>query len=181
MTAEQVTTEPIEVRYTPTQDDLAEGFAARRRGWRVVVLAVTVLLALAVGFLRSGAWDLPTDSAAVVVAVLLAVGLGLLANRFLLRGIHRWRARLVLRGNPRLSQPVRAGVSDLGVSADNATGASMSSWSLYPLYVERKRSFVLLASAGLTAMPLVLPKRALPEDDIARLRTVLDLHSQRRG
>lgn len=188
MMSEQVTMDPIDFAYTLNQDDLADGIAAqlrgRWRGWRVALLAVAALVGLAIGFVRSEGWDLPADSAAIVagaclVLVVLAVAVGLLVHRYLVRRIRLWQARLIIRGNPALSRPIRTTLSDAGISADHPTGASMSSWSLYPLYVETDRSFVLLASKGLGAMALVLPKRALLGDDTARLRTVLDAYSHR--
>jgi len=187
MTSDQVTMDPIELCYTLTQDDLVDGIAAQQRGlwrgWRVALLVVPALLGLAIGFVRSEAWDMPADAVPIIVAatlaiVLLAAGAGLLIHRLLLRRIHLWQARLILRGNPGLSQPIRTTASDMGISADHATGASISSWSLYPLYVETAHSFVLLASKRLGAMALVLPKRALLDDDSARLRAMLDTYSR---
>ena len=189
MTYEQVTMDPIEFGYTLTPDDLADGIAAQQRsmwrGWRVALVVLPALVGLAIGFVRSEAWDLPADSAPIIavaslVLVFLAVGVGLLTHQLLVRRIHRWQARLIIRGNPALSQPIRTTLSDTGISADNATGASMSSWSMYPLYVETDHSFVLLASKGLGAMALVLPKRALVGNDAARLQAVLDIYCHRR-
>ena len=83
MMSDQVTTEPIEVCYTLTQDDLVDGIAAQQRGmwrgWRVALLAVPALVGLAIGFVRSEGWDQPADSALIIavaslVLVLLAVG-----------------------------------------------------------------------------------------------------------
>jgi hypothetical protein len=187
MMSEHVTMDPIELCYTLTQDDLVDGIAAQQRGmwrgWRIVLLVVPGLLGLAIGLVRSEAWSLPADSvpmiaAASLVIVLLAAGAGLLIHRLFVRRIHLWQARLLLRGNPGLSQPIRTTASDVGICADHATGASISSWSLYPLYVETAQSFVLLASKRISAMALVLPKRALVGDDTARLRAMLDTYSR---
>ncbi|MEV0715433.1 YcxB family protein [Asanoa sp. NPDC050611] len=189
MTAQQATMGEIELSYTLTDDDLAEGIAAQRRGirrgWWAALLMVPALVGLAIGLVRSAVWEAPADAApqtaiACVAAVLLAVGVGLLTRRLLVRRIHRWQARLLMRGNPTLARPIRTTVSSVGISVDNATGASMSSWSMFPLYVEGDHVFVLVASEGPGATALVLPRRALPDDDTARLRAVLDTYSHRR-
>ena len=188
MTSEQVTTGPIELRYTVTSDDLLDGVTAQlriRRRWLVALLAIPPLVGLAIGFVRSEGWELSADSALIIVifslvVVLLAAGLSLPLYRSVLRLACRWQVRLIMRGNPWLSEPVRTTVTDTGVQASNAAGESRSSWSQYPLYVETDRSFVLLASKGLGAVALVLPKRGLVGEDSARLRTLLDTHCHRR-
>ena len=188
MTSERVTTSPIELRYTLNSDDLVDGIAAQLRGiWRrglVLLLTVPPLLGLAIGFVRSEVWELPAGAVAIIVAACLVlafviVGFGLLLYRLLLRWIYRWQARLILRGNPWLSQPIQTTVTDTGIHASNATGESRWSWSHYQLYIETDRSFVLLASQGLGAMALVLPKRGLVGEDAARLRALLDVNSHR--
>lgn len=190
MTSEQVRTGPIELRYTLTSDDLFDGVAAQLRGvWRrglFFLLTVAPLLGLAAGLVRSEVWELSADAVSIVavaalVLVLVIVGFSLLLYRLLLRWMYRWQARLLLRGNPWLSQPIQTTVTDTGVHASNATGEARSSWSQYPLYVETDKSFVLLASKGLGAMALVLPKRGLVGEDAAPLRALLDTYSQRRS
>lgn len=189
MTSERVTTGPVELRYTLTSDDLLDGVVAQLRGirrrWLVALLAVPPLVGLAIGFVRSEGWELPTDAAPVIavaflVVLLVAVGVGLLVYRLLSRWVYRWQARLIMRGNPSLSQPIRTTVTDTGVHVSNAAGESRWSWPQYPLYVETDRSFVLLASKGLGAVVLVLPKRGLVGEDSARLRALLDTHCHRR-
>ncbi|MEV4619057.1 YcxB family protein [Asanoa sp. NPDC049573] len=179
---------PIELRYSLTPHDLVDGLGVQRHGvrrrWRIALLALPALVGLAIGLVRSNVWDRPADSAAAVVIaclvlVVLAVGFGLLTHRVFARRMRLWQARLIMRGNPAFSQPVRTTVSGVGISAENATGASRSSWSQYPLYVETDRSFVLLASKGFGAMALVLPKRAVVDGDATRLRAMLDAHSHR--
>jgi hypothetical protein len=185
---EQVRTEPVELRYTVTADDLVDAIAAQRggfRGWRAAWFVVPVLLGLAIGFGRAEVWDTPGHGLLIIaiftlVVALVAVAVGLVVFRFTVRWVHRWQARLLLRGNPALAQPIRATLTEAGIHAENETGESRSAWSQYPLYVETDRSFVLLASKGLGAMAVVLPKRALPGDDVARLRALLDSKSRRR-
>jgi hypothetical protein len=188
MTAGQITTGPIELRYTLTPDDLLDGVTAQRHGvrrrWPVVLMVVAALVGIAIGFVRAEAWDVSADTAKIMVVVTLillvgGVGFGLLVYRLLLRWVYRWQVRLLLRGNPSLSQPIRTTLTDSGIHASNATEETRSSWGQYPLYTETERSFVLLASKGLGAMLLVLPKRGLGGADPARLRALLDTHSQR--
>ncbi|MGI5524689.1 YcxB family protein [Micromonospora sp. CA-259024] len=190
MSSEQVTTGAIELRYTLTSDDLRDGVAAQQRGiWRrglVALLTVPPLLGLAEGFVRLEVWELPADAVSIIVVAslllaLVIVGFSVLLYRLLLLLVYRWQARLILRGNPWLSQPIQTTVTDTGVHVSNATGESRSSWSQYPLYHESDQSFVLLASRGLGAMALVLPKRGLVGEDAARLRAVLDTHCHRRS
>lgn len=193
MASEQVAAGPVELRYVLTEDDLLDGITAQRRGvgrrWVVAVLAIAPLVGLAIGLVRAEVWEMSANAAliiAVVSLVLLLVGVGVslvlywLLHRFLSRLVYRWQARLILRGNPWLSQPVCTTVTDSGVRAGNATGESRWFWSSFPLYAETDRSFVLLASKGLGAMALVLPKRGLGEEDATRLRALLDTHSHRR-
>lgn len=189
MTSEQVKPGAIELHYTLTPDDLLDGVAAQMRSlWRrglVALLTVPPLVGLAIAFVRSEVWELPADAAPIIavvslVLVLVAAGFSLLLYRLLLRWSYRWQARLIMRGNPWLSQPIRTTVTDTGVHASNATGESRSSWSQYPLYVETDRSFVLLASKGLGAMALVLPKRGLVGEDPEPLRALLATHCHRR-
>lgn len=189
MASEQVTTGPVELRYTLTTDDLLDGVVAQLRGirrrWLAGLLMVPPLLGVAIGLGRSEVWELPAKgilivAAACLVLILVVAALSLLLHRLLLRGVYRWQVRLIMRGNPWLSQPVRTTVTDLGVHVSNPTGESRSSWSQYPLYVETDRSFVLLASRGLGAMALVLPKQGLAGEDAARLRALLDARSHRR-
>lgn len=85
-----------------------------------------------------------------------------------------------MRGNPWLSQPVRAAVTDAGIHLRSATEDAKIAWSHYPFYVETDRSFVLLASKGLGAMSVVLPKRGLVEADPSRLRAPLATHTRER-
>ncbi|GAA4565087.1 hypothetical protein GCM10023176_12390 [Micromonospora coerulea] len=194
MTPEQVTTGPIELRYTLTADDLLDGVTAQRRGvrrpWMAALVAVAPLVGLAIGFVRAEVWEVSADAAPAIAAVsvvllLGSVGFGLLLYwlllRLLPRSVYRWQVRLILRGNPWLSQPIRTTVTDTGIHASNAAGESRSSWSQYPLYAETDQSFVLLASKGIGAMALVLPKRGLGGEDAARLRTLLDTHCHRRS
>ncbi|MEV4546272.1 YcxB family protein [Micromonospora echinaurantiaca] len=190
MTSQQVTIGPIELRYTLTSDDLIDGVAAQLRDvWRrglAFLLTVPPLLGLAVGFVRSEVWELSADAVSIIavislVAALVITGFSLLLYRLLLRWVYWWQARLILRGNPWLSEPIQTTVADTGLHARNVTGESRSSWSQYPLYIETDKSFVLLASEGLGAMTLVLPKRGLVGEDASSLRTLLDTHSHRRS
>ncbi|MEV0153848.1 YcxB family protein [Micromonospora sp. NPDC050686] len=189
MTSE-VTAGPIELRYTLTSDDLLDGIAAQLRGirrrWLVALLTIPPLVGLAIGFVRAEVWELsaatvPILAVASLVLLLVTVGFSLLLSRVLLRWVYRWQARLILRGNPWLSQSIRAAVADTGVHVGNPAAESTSAWSQFPLYVETDRSFVLLASEKIGAVALVLPKRGLVGEDAAPLRALLDTHSNRRS
>jgi hypothetical protein len=187
MTSAQ-STAPIELRYTLTTDDLLDGIAAQMRGirrWSVAVLVFIPLVGIGIGSVMSEVWTLPADAFPIIAVAFLAilvvaVGLGLLLYRPILRLAYRWQARLLLRGNPWLTQPIRSTITDAGIETANATAEARSSWSQYPLYVETDRSFVLLASKGLGAVALVLPKHGLVGEDPARLRAMLDTNSNRR-
>lgn len=196
MTSDQITTGPVELGYTLTPDDLVDGFTARRRRlsrrWPVT-MALAPPVGLAIASVVAQVWTLPADKArtlAVAYLVLLLVAEAFvlplywlyarLCHPLLLRSIYRWQARLILRGNPWMAQPIRATVTDTGVRAGNATGEGTSYWSQYPLYDETDQSFVLLASKGLGASMFVLPKRGMGGEDAARLRALLDAHCSRR-
>lgn len=188
MSADQVATEPIELRFTLTADDFVDGLAVQIRGirtrWTVVLMAGAVLVGLVIG-LGPRAPELTSRSGAVVLTVVLifsgvAIGLGVLLARVLRRPMRRWQAGLIMRGNPWLTQPITAIVSTAGLDVRNAAAHSVSNWSQYPLYAETDRSFVLLASKSRGAMSLVLPKRGLPDGDPAPLRALLDSCCRRR-
>jgi hypothetical protein len=192
MSAVPIPIEPVELRYALTPDDCLDAIVAQRRGirrpWIVPVLTTAVVGALGYGVVVTGGLrNLPPGATAILagtvsaLALIAVVGFSLLA-RFLLasRWIYRWHVRLLTRGNPWLLQPVQAAVTDTGLHVANATGSSTVRWHQYPLYVETDRSFVLLTSAGLGATVLVLPKRGLVAADPARLRALLETHSQRR-
>jgi hypothetical protein len=85
-----------------------------------------------------------------------------------------------VRGNPWLSQPVQATVTDTGIHLGSATEDATIAWSHHPFYIETDRSFVLLASKGLGAMSVVLPKRGLVEADPSQLRAMLATHVRER-
>ena len=196
MTFDRVTTGPIELRYTLTADDLADGLIARRRDLRrrgFVMVAAAPPVGLVIASIFAEFWRVPADKVGSLVVSLLLLLLGAEAVVLLLYGpyarfvyprllgsIYRWQARLVLRGNPWLGEPILATVTDAGVHAGNVTGEGTSYWSQFPLYTETNRSFVLLASARFSASPFVLPKRALGGDDAAALRALLDAHCTRR-
>jgi len=61
----------VECRYTLTRDDLIDGITAQQRGrWRrswVAVLVLAGLLGIAIGVVRSAAWELLAGSALIVV------------------------------------------------------------------------------------------------------------------
>jgi uncharacterized membrane protein YeaQ/YmgE (transglycosylase-associated protein family) len=196
MTFDQVTTGPIELRYTLTADDLADGFIARRSGQRrrgFVMAAAAPLIGLVIGAVLAEVWKVRADKAGSLAVTLVVLLLGaealvlllywlyarLLYPR-LLGSIYRWQGRLILRGNPWLAEPIRATVTDAGVHAGNVTGEGTSYWSQFPLYTETDVSFVLLASKRFSASPFVLPKRGLAGEDAERLRALLGAHCTRR-
>jgi YcxB-like protein len=113
---------------------------------------------------------------------LVGIGFGLLLFRFLVaaRWMYRWQVRLLMRGNPWLSEPIRAIVDDTGLRLTSASRSETAAWSQYLRYVETDRSFVLRASERLGAAVLVLPKRGLVTGDPAPLRALLETHCQRR-
>ncbi|OKI41024.1 YcxB family protein [Micromonospora sp. CB01531] len=184
MSSEQVTVGPVELSYTLTQDDWLDGFVAHRRRvrrpWLVPVLFVAALVGLLLGLLSSdGSRAMSAaDLAALATVALVAIGLGLLLFRLLVaaRWIYRWQVRLLMRGNPWLSEPIRATVDDTGLRLSSASRSETAAWSHYLRYVETDRSFVLRASERLGAAILVLPKRGLVTGDPAPLRTLLETH-----
>ncbi|HEU0042893.1 MAG TPA: YcxB family protein [Jiangellaceae bacterium] len=190
MSAEQCTTSPIELHYTLTSEDLFDGIVAQQRGfrprWLIALVTVAVLAGLAKGLVSATIWELSAWAVAAVVVVslvlvLVAAGSSLLLLRVLFAWIFRWQARLIVRGNPWLSQPIRATVTETGVHVSNSTGESRSGWAQYPVYAETDRSFVLLASQRRGAVMLALPKRGLVGSDPAPLRALLATHSHRYG
>ncbi|SCE69848.1 hypothetical protein GA0074695_0401 [Micromonospora viridifaciens] len=187
MSSEQVSVGPVELSYTLTEDDWLDGFVAHRRRvrrpWLVPVLIAAVLVGLILGYVISdGARAM---SAAVVAALamvaLVGIGLGLLLFRLLVaaRWIYRLQVRMIMRGNPWLSEPIRAAVDDTGLRLTSTSRSETAAWSQYLRYVETERSFVLRASERLGAAVLVLPKRGLVTGDPATLRALLETHCHR--
>ncbi|GHJ57468.1 hypothetical protein Nm8I071_67750 [Nonomuraea sp. TT08I-71] len=187
MASEQVTVGPVELGYTLAEDDWLDGFIAHRRRvrrpWLIPLLIVAVSVGLLLGRVLSG--DFRAMSAADVAAqatiALVGIGLGLLLFRFLVgaRWLYRWQVRLLMRGNPWLSEPIRATVDDTGLRLTSASRSETAAWSQYLRYVETDRSFVLRASERIGAAVLVLPKRGLVTGDPARLRALLETHCHR--
>jgi hypothetical protein len=184
MSPEQVVVGPVELSYTLTQDDWLDGFVAHRRHLRRPWLVPLVIVAAVVGLLPrlvlsddSRAMS-AGDVAALAVSALVAIGIGLLLFRILIRvrWMYRWPVRLIIRGNPWLSEPIRATVDDTGLRLTSASRSETAAWSNYLRYVETDRSFVLRASERLGAAILVLPKRGLATGDPAPLRALLETH-----
>ncbi|SCE81892.1 hypothetical protein GA0070607_1947 [Micromonospora coriariae] len=189
MSSEQVTVGPVELSYTLTKDDWLDGFVAHRRHvrrpWLIPVLIVAALVGLLPGLISSGGPRAMSaaDVAAVAMVALVGLGLGLLLFRFMVsaRWIYRWQVRLLMRGNPWLSEPIRATVDDTGLRLTSASRSETAAWSQYLRYVETEKSFVLRASERLGAAVLVLPKRGLVTGDPARLRSLLETNCHRRA
>jgi hypothetical protein len=186
MSPEPAPVEPIRLGYALTHDDLRDGIAAQqRRGWLrwlVPILTVAALASVGKGLYSAEVWQLPAGAVAIVVVVVLVLaaiiaGLGILLVRLALAAMYRWQAHLLVRGNPWLSQPVRATVTDAGIHLRSAAEDATIAWSRHPFYIETDRSFVLLSSKRLGAMLVVLPKRGLVEADPARLRAMLAAHA----
>jgi hypothetical protein len=185
MPSENVTTGPVRLHYTLTSDDLLDGFAAQhlsiRHPWYLRWLSTLLVLGvLAVVFGSSvvsrnmSAGSVAAFAIVFVVTAFVIVGLSLLLRQLL--GVPRWIYRLpvrnIMRGNPALSQPMQATVTD-------TAGESTTGWPQYPVHVETDQSFVLLASQRRGAAVLVLPKRGLAGSDPAPLRALLATHSRR--
>jgi hypothetical protein len=189
MSSEQVTVGPVELSYTLTEEDWLDGFVAHRRRvrrpWLVPVLIVAALAGLLRGRVSSGGFRAMSvaDVAALATAALVGIGIGLLLFRLLVaaRWIYRWQVRLLVRGNPWLSEPIRATVDDTGLRLTSASRSETAAWSQHLRYVETDRSFVLRASERLGAAVLVLPKRGLVTGDPAPLRALLETHCHRRA
>ncbi|TCC58872.1 YcxB family protein [Kribbella pittospori] len=185
MSSEQVTVGPVELSYTLTQDDWLDGFIAHRRHVRRPWLVPLLIAAAVVGVLlasRDSRALSAGDVAALALAVSVAIVIGLLLFRFLVtaRWMYRWQVRLIMRGNPWLSEPIRATVDDTGLSLTSASRSETAAWSNYLRYVETDRSFVLRASERLGAAILVLPKRGLVTAEPAPLRALLETHCRQR-
>ncbi|MEU4294930.1 YcxB family protein [Kribbella sp. NPDC026596] len=180
MSSEQVTVGPVELSYTLIQDDWLDGFIAHRRHLRRPWLIPLVIVAAVVGLVLSADFrDLSAgDVAALGISALVAIGIGLLLFRLLIaaRWMYRWPVRLIMRGNPWLTEPIRATVDDSGLRLTSASRSETAAWSNYLRYVETDRSFVLRASERLGAAILVLPKRGLVTGDPAPLRALLETH-----
>jgi YcxB-like protein len=189
MLPERATTRPIQLAYTLTHDDLRDSVAAQQHRlwgrWLVPVLVVAALGAAVMGFIFTEIWELSVGAAAIAAAITLVVtavivGIALLLLRLLTTAIYRWQARLLVRGNPWLSQPVHATATDTGIHLRSGTGDATTAWSHYPYYIETNQSFVLLASKGIGAMSVVLPKRGLVDADPSQLRAMLATHARER-
>ncbi len=185
MSPEQVATDPVELRYSLTSEDLADAVVVQqrrvRRSWLAALMAVAVLA----GLVKGEVWEL--SAGAIVVVVVIALAVGSLAVvvvpillRFVSRWIGRWQVRLIARGNPWLAHPIHAQVTVAGLHLSNAAADSTYAWSHFPVYVETDRSFVLLASERLGAVALVLPKRGVVGAGPERLRALLAAHSRPR-
>jgi len=185
----------VQLSFALSADDLLDGViaqsrAGRRRRWVFPALVVFApLVGLAIGFVSAHAWEVSADAVPKLVMVslgLLVGGMGfglllyLLCVRLLPVALYRWQARLIMRGNPWMSRPVRGTVTDAGVHLVNSAAESTSTWSQFPLYAETEQSFVLQASKRRGAAVLVVPKRGLVDADAAVLRTLLDAHCERR-
>jgi hypothetical protein len=188
MSSEQVTVGSVELSYTLTQEDWTDGFVAHRRRvrrpWLIPLLIGAALVGLLPRLVSDGSWPMSgTDVAVLATVALGATGFGLLLFRFLVgvRWVYRWQARMVMRGNPWLSEPIRATVEDSGLRLTSASRSETAAWSHYLRYVETDRSFVLRASERLGAAVLVLPKRGLLTGDPAPLRALLDAHCPERA
>jgi hypothetical protein len=136
------------------------------------------LLSAEVGELSAGAAAIAVAIGVALVAVI--VGVALLLLRLLSAAIYRWQTGLLVRGNPWLSQPVHATATDTGIRFRSGTADAVTAWSHYPYYFETNRSFVLLASKGVGAAFVVLPKRGLVEADPSQLRALLATHARER-
>ncbi|MEV4494747.1 YcxB family protein [Micromonospora arborensis] len=180
MPSEHVTVRPVELSYTLTRQDWLDGFVAHRRRIRRPWLVPVLIVAALVGLVRSNGFRAmsATDVAVHATVGLTAVGLGLLMFRLLIgaRWMYRWQVRRLMRGNPWLSEPIRATVDDTGLRLTSASRSETAAWSQYLRYIEMDQSFVLRASARLGAAVLVLPKRGLVTGDPAPLRELLETH-----
>jgi hypothetical protein len=187
MSSEQVAVGPVELSYTLTDDDWLDGFIAHRRRvrrpWLVPILIVAVLVGLFLGYVTSDGYRAMSVAhvATLAMVALGGIGFGLLLFRFLVatRWIYRLQVRMLMRGNPWLSEPIRAAVDDTGLRLNSASRSETAAWSQYLRYVETERSFVLRASERLGAAVLVLPKRGLVTGDPAPLRALLETHCHR--
>jgi hypothetical protein len=187
MSSEQVTAGPVELRYTLAEEDWLDGFIAHRRRvrrpWLLPVVIVAALVGLLIGRVASGGSRAMSaaDVAVLVATALVGIGFGLLLFRFLVgaRWLYRWQVRMIMRGNPWLSEPIRATVDHTGLRLTSASRSETAAWSQYLRYVETDRSFVLRASERLGAAVLVLPKRGLVTGDSAPLRALLETHCHR--
>ncbi|WP_328475210.1 YcxB family protein [Actinoplanes sp. NBC_00393] len=187
MSSEPATTAPIRLDYTLTPEDLRDAVAAQqRRGWlrrRVPMMIVVVAAATLTGLAAARVWEMPPGAAliAIVLAAAVASVLGTIAVlvlNLILAGVYRWQAHLLIRGNPSLSQPAQGTVTATGIHLRSATDEATYGWASYPLAIETDRSFVLLASRGLGAMVIVLPKRGVVDTDPSHLRALLTTHAQ---
>jgi hypothetical protein len=191
MPSENVTADPVQLRYTLTSDDLLDGFVAQTRRisrpwylrWLSTLLTAAVIAVVFVSSALSGdmaAGPLIGMAVFFVVVVLAAAGFSVLLSRFSNGSwIYRLSVRQIIRGNPGLSQPMQATLTEGGIHVRSATGQSTTLWAQYPLHVETDRSFVLLASERRGGSMLVLPKRGLDAADPAPLRSLLAAHSRR--
>ena len=188
MSSEQVAIDPVELSYTLTQDDWLDGFIAHRRHvrrpWLVPLLIAAAIVGILPGLIASHDSRAMSvgEIAALALVVPVAIVIGLLLFRLLVtaRWMYRWQVRLMMRGNPWLSEPIRATVDDTGLRLTSASRSESAAWSNYLRYVETDRSFVLRASERPGAAILVLPKRGLVTGEPAPLRALLEAHCHRR-
>jgi hypothetical protein len=176
----------VALQFTLTREDLLDAFAARyraiRRPWFLRWLFLGLLLAI--GALGLALLVGPVVDGRVPVA---AIALPLFPTVFAVmfaepRLLYRTAVRQLIRGNPRLSQPMTVTVSPAGVSTSGATGETAANWTQFPYHTETEWLFVLFASDRLGGAVHVLPKRALSSGgDPEPLRALLASHSQRLG
>jgi hypothetical protein len=171
MSAESATTSRIELHYSLTKDDLLDALAAQRRSvrrpWylrrlRPLLTATIVVIAVlrAVSGKNVSGSSVAALAVVLIVALLATVGFSLLLGRVLDRSrmAYRLPVRLIMRGNPALSEAMQATVTDTGMHLVTAGAETTWRWAHYPLHVETDRSFVLLTSPRSGAAVLVLPK-----------------------
>lgn len=162
-------TDAVELAFRPTRTDILRGIQVRERlrGLAPVRWIFTVLCAGFAAFTALGGAD---------AAVLTALSL---LTAALIWGTPRLQANHVFR-TVSWQGEYRATVTDSGIAVDTEHTTLVQRWTLFRGYRETPEHLVLLSRDPNILVLEVAPKRGLrDEDDLARLRDLLDRHLPR--
>jgi YcxB-like protein len=161
----------VSLSWQPERADLVDGMRRPARRHRILwsVVALIGAVALVTGIVGGD----PVGVAVGVVALAFAAP-WVLAPRQLLAAIC-WRRMRYLR------DPAKAEVTAAGITSMVAIATTTIPWTSIESVEESDRAFTVLIAGDRRGMFLMLPKRALPADEVPALRTLLETHATAPG